>query len=145
MNHNITDRAEALDHIGELAVAARVVHATALFDALEAHRHAVTANDLHDLAFSAWREFVDVDFPIPVREQVAVFLRAARFLPEQIAVDLAAETFDADAETWQRFPDGSGLRYMPADDMLVLSYPTGERFPSVVEVVLVGGRVLGRI
>jgi hypothetical protein len=140
-----TERGIALTHVADLAVAARVVHATALFDALEEHRHALTANDLHDLAFAAWREFADTDFPIPQRDQVAVFLRAARFLPEQIAVDLAAETFDADAETWQRFPDGSGLRFMPADDMLVLSYPTGQKFPSVVEVVLVGGRVLGRI
>lgn len=145
MDHQHIEHDIALDHVTTLSIAARVAHATTVCDALEEHRHALTTNELHDLAFGAWREFIDYDQTIPQRDVVAVFLRVARFLPEQIAVDLAAETFDADAETWQRFPGGSGLRWMPHDDTLILSYPTGQKFPSVVEMVLVADRVLGRI
>jgi hypothetical protein len=145
MDHLNIEHDIALDHVTTLSIAARAAHAATVCDALEEHRHALSANELHDLAFGAWREFIDFDQPIPQRDVVAVFLRVARFLPEQIAVDLAAETFDADAETWQRFPDGSGLRWMPADELLILSYPTGQRFPSVIEVVLTGGRAVGRI
>ncbi len=148
MDHQHIEHDIALDHVHTLLIGARVAHATAVCDALEEHRAALTSNELHDLAFAAWREFIDWDSTlprIPQRDVVTVFLRVARFLPTTIAVDLAAETFDADAETWQRFPDGSGLRWFPDDELLILSYPTGRRFPSVTEVVLTPDRTLGRI
>ncbi|MDR7113917.1 hypothetical protein J2X03_003819 [Microbacterium trichothecenolyticum] len=135
----------ALDHVTTLCIAARREHALAVCDALDEHRLTLTAAELHDLAFGAWREFIDYDQTIPLRDVAAVFLRTALYVPEQIAIDLAAETFDADAETWQRFPDGSGIRWIPADEVLILSYAAGPgHVPTIVDVALFGGRTVGR-
>ena len=126
-----TTHETAVAAVEQAIASASVARALAVFDALDANADHLTDSDRYDYSLREWNLMVDVDWPIPNEDIARATIRAAAHLPEHTMVDLIDAHF-GEADTAVRLDDGSYLRWMPADETVIISFTSGGRTNVVV-------------
>lgn len=123
-----TSQDAAVTAVQQAEVAANVVAALAVYDALDAQSAELTTFDRYDFAIGAWRRYVDsaeID-RVSDLDVVTLTIRAAAHLPEHTVIDLLEERFGDVAQELRRDDNGWALVWMPFDRAVILTAPAAD-------------------